>query len=320
MRQGLALVAVVATLLASSAGQGQPIQLLHGHHGPVFAVAFHPDGKQMASAGVDHTVKIWNVATGACIRTLTGHEDKVLALAYAADGRYLASAGRGGTICLWQPQSGTLLARLASQEECIHAAAFGSDGRLFCCGQSGAVEAWDVVAGKRQLLADASGTAAGDLLYALAISPDGRWLAQAGQQGNILLRQLPRGRACHVLEGHVGAVYSLAFTPDCTSLLSGGEDHTVRRWEVMAGRQKAYLNGHQAAVYQVACCRDGRWFASAAVDGEVIVWSSQSQRLCYSHRFPGAALCAAFTPDGRRIAAGTGQAACFLMALPAYLR
>ena len=157
-------------------------------------------------------------------------------------------------------------------------------------------------------------------LYAAAVSPDGRLLALAGLDGRIHLQELESGRSVRILEGHTDAVYSLAFSPGGGELLSGSGDQTVRRWDVATGTPRACLDGHRGAVYQVGFSPDGRRLISAGTEGEVIVWDAGNGAALHRHRFPGKALCAAFTPDGRHVGAGTGEAACFLLELPRYVR
>jgi len=157
-------------------------------------------------------------------------------------------------------------------------------------------------------------------LYAAAVSPDGQTLALAGLDGRIRLHELTTGKQQRVLEGHTDAVYSLAFSPDGGDLASGSVDQTVRCWHTATGEQRACLDGHQGAVYQVGFRADGRRLVSAGTDGEVIVWNAQTGSPLHRHRFPGKTLCAAFTPDGRHVAAGSECAACYLLELPRHVR
>src|SRR5262249_33044540 len=63
-----------------------------GHDGPVWAVAFHPDGTRIASAGARGVVKVWAARTGKVLRTLRGHEGGVRGAAFTPDGRRLVTA------------------------------------------------------------------------------------------------------------------------------------------------------------------------------------------------------------------------------------
>jgi WD40 repeat protein/serine/threonine protein kinase len=155
----------------------------HGHSGGVMSVAFSPDGKRLASASQDRTIKLWEATSGQLTRTLQGHSRHVNCVVFSPDGNRLASASADGAR-IWDTTSGQEMQKLEGHTFGVYWVAFSPDGkRLASAGASvdKTVKVWDTISGQETL------TLKGHNLGfpGVAFSPDGLRLASASFDGTV---------------------------------------------------------------------------------------------------------------------------------------
>ena len=248
---------------------------LEGHSNSVRSVVFSPDGKTLASASFDNTIKLWHLETQKPIATLIGHSNLVNSVAFSFDGLILASASDDNTIKLWHLETQKRIATLTGHSDLVNSVAFSPDSKtLASASDDKTIKLWHLETQK--LIATLRHS---NEVRSVAFSPDGKTLASTSDDHTIKLWPLQSQKPIATLTGHSSKVNSVAFSPDGLTLASVSSDKTIKLWHLQSQKPIATLTGHSSKVNSVAFSPDGLTLASASSDKTIKLWHLQSQKL-----------------------------------------
>lgn len=311
------------------------VKTFRGHTHGIWAVAFSPDGRTLASGGVERLIRIWDIDTGRLLKSLRGHTADIRAILYTPDGQNLVTASDDRTIRVWDPKTGEPTKLLFTRyDHNVVSLSLSPDGLMLARGAHNKdIKIWEVTTGTELMTLLGKDQYDNQWAVCVAFSPDGIHLASGNDIGKIKLWEvLPNGEEKTVHNAHwvddagdttdtrgyfveddggfqkpmdywIGA---MAFTPDGKTLITGSRDSTIKLFEVPTLNEIRTLRGHSAWVRSLAVSPDGRLLVSAGDDHTIRFWDLTSGRQVRTVKeHTGSVRNIVFSPDGLHLASAS---------------
>ena len=269
---------------------------IDAHSNAVYSVAYSPDGKSLASAGADRSIKLWNLSNGEMIRRFDGHSDTVYGIAISPDGKLLLSGGGDHEARLWSTETGEVTKQFKSSDLIVRRVAFSPDGKHFL------VSTWD---GKVRIRETATGQLRAMLSsgsHCADMTDDNRLVATSGRgstaevfafdlrdrstEEKLLIAKLIEQFQNDSYEIRDSAAKELvkigmAAEPQLREAMSHKDAETRvqarhLREKVLSPEPIAKLTGHRGDVEVVCFSPDGRLLASACRGGDIKLWDTST--------------------------------------------
>ncbi len=306
--------------LIDMAKAGARESLTYAHVGPVWSVGFHPGARQLASVGLDETLRIWDLSTGAPVVQVKPNISQLWGLAYHPSGDSLALAGN--VVELRDARSLRLLNTYGGSGLGVVNIDVSPDGRLLAApSEDRSVRVWEISTGRIVHVLKGHRS----MVAQVRFSPSGKQLGSGSHDGTLRLWDVKTGGLIREYAGHEGAAYGPDFSPDGTQLLSAGADATVRLWDLESAESRIVdrcpgyalfpafhpdgqliavpctdgsiritdldkattriARGHHGPVRHVRFNATGSMFATAGGDGSVRLWDTASLRSVWNAPF-----------------------------------
>jgi WD40 repeat protein/tRNA A-37 threonylcarbamoyl transferase component Bud32 len=290
---------------------GKPVRTVGQRFGAVDSIAFSPDGRRFATAGIDDKARIWDARSGRLLATALGHTGWIDSVAFSPDGRRLATGAKDGTARVWNAATGRQLLVLVGHSKGVNGVAFSPDGQsLLTASDDGSARIWDVTPGGSRDALTLAPYAHDDLplvgALTLAYSPDGRRLVTGGGGAPALLWDASSGKRIRAfrLGENIG---DAQFSPDGRRIVLGGDSQVAYVVDVTGDRPPLKLDMRRpGSIFGTAWSHDGRLIALGSGGGTAGVWSARTgkQVRLFVHSTEsglGAVYRVAFSPDDSRL-------------------
>jgi len=282
--------------------QGDELLTLGRHSNAVYTAAFSPDGTLLATAGRDHSVKVWDVPKRQLAAELL-HPDSAPDAAFSPDGTLLATACLDDFVRLWDTASWREIARLQVARLYSHRTlAFSPDGRLLAAPDTNnTIVLWDLKT-KLKLFRLAGHH---DIVTELAFTPDGKTLVSGSLDTTVRLWDVSRQTELVSLTNFSRFIYALAISRDGQFLAVGtsGQKEHLKLLDLPSRRELAVLTGHTRHITSVSFSPDSQRLASASADHTIRIWDTATRKELRTLRGHTDRLTTVtYSPDGQTMA------------------
>lgn len=299
------------------------VRTLQGHSSSIAALALTTD-QTLITTGAEGTIKLWDLSTCKLTGVLGEHAGAIQTIALLSgqanasphQGQILICGGESGQLSFWQLETGELLSHLAAHHRSLKTLAVGGNWLATVGKEEPAqtfkerstlgihrIKLWDPFTQELRIT-----LAAETAVYALALSPDGHYLASGGYDGMVRVWEVETGTLLQRMYWQLGPVQAIAISPDGQFLAAGGFDGTIKIWQMEQRRITTWkvLAKHQRSVLSLCFSPDSQHLASGGEDQTVKLWSLNHGRpvvTLQGHTAPLSALC--FSADGPTLISGS---------------
>ena len=274
---------------------------LERHNESVTSLSISPDGRQLASASEDKTIKFWDVATGKLLNTITDTEldSLVMKLTFSPDSKTLVSISYDRKVRFWDVATGkSLKTPIRCGNNRLWGASLSPDGKTLAVSDRDTIKLCDVNTGK--LLHTLTGH--NDLIRSISFSPNGRQLASGSQDKTIKLWDVTTGKLINTIAEHKSSVMALDFSHDGKTLASASE--TIKFWDVTKSKP-VNIPTWGSSASALSFSPDGRQLASGSEDKTIKIWDVATSKLLNTLTGHGKeVLSVSFSPNGQQLASG----------------
>jgi len=267
---------------------GKIVRTFKSKSNKIINMAYDQQGKYIAAATGDITIKLWNLKENKIDKVIPGF----FPVAFNNTGKQLTTMGGTISLTVWDVETGKSLFNLDTEGELIQNLCYSKDGKYISgAGFNGIVKIWDI--DKKELIKKFTGHVGG--IYGTCFSPDGKYIASGGMDKTIRIWDFETGEEIKKIEDHKSIVSDVKFSPDGKILASASWDKTIKLWNTETWELIRILEGHTNMILSIDFDKEGKVLASSSgnnavweADNSIKIWDvNTGEELCSFNQHTG---------------------------------